>query len=171
MMLRFRIGRWRFSLNIVHVTDVAGVNSTLPDGKHILMWDFDATSIFNVINALNEVQSKYHLPTIYILNSGKPDHYMAYCFKRVEWKKAVEIIAATRYVDETFIRFGAFRKRFTLRITPKDRRKIRLAHVLKGYMPEDAYIEELDSFVKYETLSDWYRKMMPKMPILRKGEL
>jgi len=156
MMLRFRIGRWRFSLNVVHVTDVAGVNSILPDGKHILMWDFDGVNLDQIIESLSEVQRKYMLPTIYILYTGKPGHYMAYCFKRCEWMKAIEIIAATRYVDPTFFRFGVWRKKFTLRITPKDGRKIRLAKKLYGYTPPDAYIEELDSFVKYETISDVY---------------
>jgi len=156
MMLRFRIGRWRFSLNIVHVTDVAGVNSILPDGKHILMWDFDGVSLEQVTNALLEVQHKYLLPNIYILYTGKPGHYMAYCFKRCEWQKAIEIIAATKYVDMTYFRFGVWRKKFTLRITPKDGRKIRLARVLPSPFDEDATINELDSFVRYETISDVY---------------
>ena len=167
MMLRFRIGRWRFSLNVVHVTDVAGVNSILPDGKHILMWDFDEVSLEEVKKALAEVAIKYKLPNIYILNSGLPNHYMAYCFKRVSWQKAVEILAATKHICTTYLRFGVFRGKFTLRITPKDGRRIRLVCVLESPWPEDVSIDELDSFVRYETLSDWYRKMMPKMPIIK----
>jgi len=158
MMLRFRIGRWRFSLNVVHVTDVAGVNSILPDGKHILMWDFDGVSLEQVVQALGAVQARYQLPRIYILYTGKKGHFMAYCFKRCEWQKAIEIIAATKYVDMTFFRFGVWRKKFTLRITPKDGRKIRLATILEGFNPEDATIDELDSFVKYETISDVYEE-------------
>jgi len=155
-MLRFRIGRWRFSLNVVHVTDVAGVNSILPDGKHILMWDFDGVTPQQVIESLAEVQAKYKLPTIYILYTGKKGHFMAYCFKRCEWQKAIEIIAATKYIDMTFFRFGVWRKKFTLRITPKDGRKIKLWCKLNSNVPEDATIDELDSFVKYETISDVY---------------
>jgi len=156
MMLRFRIGRWRFSLNVVHVTDVAGVNSILPDGKHILMWDFDGVTQKQVIESLIEVQRKYKLPTIYILYTGKKGHYMAYCFKRCEWQKAIEIIAATKHVDMTFFRFGVWRKKFTLRITPKDGRRIRLFMKLPSSYLEDVTINELDSFVKYETISDVY---------------
>jgi hypothetical protein len=170
MMLRFRIGRWRFSLNIVHVTDVAGVNSILPDGKHILMWDFDDASLAQVKANLAEVALRYKLPNIYILNSGLPNHYMAYCLKRVTWQKAVEILAATKGICVTYLRFGVFRGKFTLRITPKDGRRIRLVCILKSPWPEDVKIEEIGSFVKYETLSDWYRKMMPKMPILKLRE-
>jgi len=156
MMLRFRIGRWRFSLNVVHVTDVAGVNSILPDGKHILMWDFDGVKPQQVVESLIEVQRRYKLPTIYILYTGKKGHYMAYCFKRCEWQKAIEIIAATKYIDMTFFRFGVWRKKFTLRITPKDGRRIRLFTKLGSPYPEDATIDELDSFVRYETISDVY---------------
>lgn len=160
MIFRFRIGRWRFSLAAVHITDVEGVNSLLPDGKHILMWDFDNVKLKQVLLHLSTIQARYQLPKIYILYTGKPGHYMAYCFKRVDWQKAIEIIAATPHVCQTFLRFGVWRKKWTLRITPKDGRRIKLISVLDGYAPEDATINELDSFVKYETISDTYE---PKM--------
>jgi len=160
MIFRFRIGHWRFSFAAVRITDVAGVNSVLPDGKHILMWDFDDIPLNKVIAALWTTAITYSLPPIYILSSGKPNHYMAYCFKRVDWQKAIEIIAATPHVCQTFLRFGVWRKKWTLRITPKDGRNIKLIAKLPGLSKPDVSIKELDSFVKYETISDTYE---PKM--------
>jgi len=104
MIFRFNL-RWiRITLTIAPVTKVIGVNSKLPDGKHILMWDFDDTTLLNVVFALGLVQRRYKLPDIYIFESS-PKHYIAYCFKRMNWRKAVEIIAATPGVDWNFLKY------------------------------------------------------------------
>jgi len=154
MIWRIRIGKWRLTFTIARVTDVIGVNSKLPDGKHILMWDFDDVPLKNVITALMDIQADYELPNIYIVNSGKPKHYMAYCFKRTDWRKAVQIVINTKHVDYAFIKYGLYREHFTLRVSPKNGRKIKHICTLPGFTEEDADIKELRSWVKYETLED-----------------
>ena len=137
---------------MAQVTDVIGVNSILPDGKHILMWDFDDAPLPYVESALETAIAYYMLPNIYILNTGKPNHYIAYCFKRHEWRHAFGIVASTPFVDWNFIKYAAVRGHFTLRVSPKNGKKIRLVKVLKGITKEDACVDELRSWVNYETL-------------------
>jgi hypothetical protein len=117
------------------------------------MWDFDDTPLEFIIKELSEIQQICDLPRIYILNSGKPNHYMAYCFARLPWEEAYGIVAWTRHVDWNFLKYAAVRGHFTLRVSSKNGRKIRLVHVLESSMPETAHVKELKSWVKYETLT------------------
>ena len=156
MIVRLTLGRWRFTFSMAPITKVYGVDSLLPDGNHILMWDFDDTTLQKVIMALQDVQNVYHLPTIYILETKQNRNYIAYCFKKVSWRKAVEIIAFTKGVDWNFFKYGVYREKFTLRVTPKCGRRPKLAWILKSNVPEDVYIDELKEWVQYETLVDGY---------------
>ena len=153
MILQLRIGNWKFTFTFAQVTDVVGVNSTLPDGKHILMWDFDDMKLEDVIDELEFMKSLYALPKIYILNSGKPNHYIAYCFKRLEWRDAFGIVASTKGVDWNFIKYAAVRGHFTLRVSSKNGKKPKLVHIIDGVTSEDANVKELRSWVQYETLT------------------
>jgi hypothetical protein len=154
MIFKMRIGHWRITFTIAPVTDVIGVNSLMPDGNHILMWDFDDVYLYDITAVLRMIQHKYHLPNIYILTTGKKRHYIAYCFKRLPWQRVVEIIAATPLVDPNFFKYGVYRDHFTLRVTPKEGRKPKLAEILWSTVPRDCSIDELNSWTKYETLAD-----------------
>jgi len=178
MIIKVTLGRWRFTWSMAPTERVVGVNSQLPDGNHILMWDFDDIVPSKLIDTLKAIQATYALPTIYILitkplkytDTGKGDYFgievdhlfelkgnfIAYCFKRVEWPMAVEIIAATRGVDYNYFKFGVYRRHFTLRVTPKSGRKPTLWWKLYSNMPEDVNHRELRSWVRYQTLPDGY---------------
>jgi len=154
MIWRLRIGNWRWTFSFAHITDVAGVNSILPDGNHILMWDFDDVHIWKVTEALRHVQKTYELPEIRILNTGKPNHYIAYCFKRVSWRLCKEIIASTLDVDEQFFKYGVYREKFTLRVSAKEGRTPKAVALLRSPIQADVELKGLFSWVKYETLAD-----------------
>ena len=148
MIFKLRLCHWRITFTIAPVTNVTGVNSNLPDGHHIIMWDFDNIPL-NVVQAeLTIIQSLYDLPNIYILNTGKPKHYIAYCFAKCTWRLTVEIVAATPHVDPNFFKYGVYREHWTLRVTPKEGRKPKLAALLYSKVPEEASISELNSWVK-----------------------
>lgn len=141
------------------VTTVYGVNSSLPDGNHILMWDFDDTTFERVVKNLLPVQRIYKLPNIYILETKKDKNFIAYCFYKRTWRKVVEIIAFTKNVDKNFFKYGIYRERFTLRVTPKSGRKPKLRYILKSNVKEDVEIKELKNWTKYQTLPDgWNSK-------------
>ena len=154
MIIKLRLGHWRFTFSFAPVVDVIGVNSKLPDGNHILMWDFDGVQFENVYNELWTTQMFFKLPNIYILNTGAPDHYIAYCFKRTPWHDAVHIISTSPSIDWSWFKWGMYRDHFTLRVTPKCNRNIKLAEVLRSIVPEDCSVYTLQSWVKYETLQD-----------------
>jgi len=154
MIWKLRIGRWRFTFTMAPLTDVIGVNSNLPDGNHIVMWDFDETNFDDVFKTLLTVQRVYNLPKIYILETKKDTNYIAYCFKRTTWLKVVEIIAFTKGVDWNYFKYGVYRGNFTLRVGPKCGRKPKLVWTLVSSVPEDCSIKELKSWVRYETLED-----------------
>ena len=156
MIWRIRIGHWRFTFTFAPVSTVIGVNSNLPDGNHILMWDFDESDLGTIEWELQRVQRTYKLPTIYILETKKGTNYIAYCFKRTHWCRTVEIITYTKFVDWGFIKFGVFRGHFTLRVTPKHGRKIHLIDKIKSTVEEDCTLYDLKSWVEYETLQDKY---------------
>jgi hypothetical protein len=152
MILKLRIGHIRITFTIATVIDVLGVNSKLPDGNHILMWDFDKTPLNIVENALITIAYRYDLPRIYILETSKPNNYIAYCFKRCSWQEARSIVGCTIGIDEAFYKWAVFRKRFTLRVGAKAGVMPHLVSTIAGSCREEVAIEELKSWVKYETL-------------------
>jgi hypothetical protein len=161
MIIKVTLGRWRFTFSMAPTTKVVGVDSTLKDGNHILMWDFDGHTFDEVVCNLLKVLRRYKLPKIHICETNKDKKYHAVCFKRTPWRKAVEIICATEGVDYNFIKYGIYRNHFTLRISPKCGREIRFAGTIGGIYPEDVSIEELNSFVHYETLEDgWHSRKL-----------
>ncbi|GAJ10168.1 unnamed protein product, partial [marine sediment metagenome] len=105
-----------------------------------------------VKGALGKVQLEYGLPKIYILETRKDTNFIAYCFKRTDWKKAVLIVAATEGVDQNFFGYGVLRGKFTLRVTDKGKGLPHKVAVLNSDAPEDVSIWELGTWVNYETL-------------------
>jgi len=154
MIFTFRIFNWRFNFTFAPVTNVTGVNSTLSNGYHVTMWDFDNIKLDCVKVALRTVQIQFKLSNIYILNTGTPDHYIAYCFQSASWERSVSIVASTAMVDRNFLKYGVYRERWTLRVSPKEGRKPKLIAILESPVPETATIADLKSWVQYETLSD-----------------
>ena len=119
MIWRWLVFGRRITFTFAPVTNVMGVNSNLSEGDHILMWDFDETNLDNVVKSLHQVQFKYDLPNIYVLETKEGENFIAYCFKRVTLRTAVEIIASTRGVDWNFLKYGVYRGHFTLRVGEK----------------------------------------------------
>jgi len=156
-IISFKLGSWRFTFTMAPVVKVVGVNSILSDGNHVLMWDFDDTKLEDVMDALIHVQAEYMLPPIYVLETKPGKNYIAYCFKKTEWRKAVEIVVSTPHVDWNFIKYSVYRGWFTLRVSEKDGRRPKLVHVIPSDVPEDCDLFDLRKWVKYETLPSWYR--------------
>jgi hypothetical protein len=153
MIKRITIKNIRFTLTIARITKLIGVNSELEDGRHILMWDFDDIPLGKVMDELSIVQARYFLSDVHVLKTKEPDNYIAYCFDSLEWREAVEVIAATPSVDWQFFRFGVYRGHFTLRVSPKGERHICLTARLGGYKLPDVKPSGLKSWVRYETMS------------------
>jgi hypothetical protein len=165
MIIKLTIGRWRFTFSMAPITKVIGVDSTLTDGNHILMWDFDTDKLEHIELALRDVQHRFELPSIRISQTGKEHGYHAICLVRMDWRSCVAILGCTHFLDWNYFKYGIYRGHFTLRISPKCFRKIKYLKMLRSNILENATIEELASFVKYETLEDgWHsRKLEVKL--------
>ena len=96
-----------------------GVHSTLSDGQHLLLWDFDGVPFGHVVAALRGQQRTYNLPQITILQSSAGEHYHAYCFARRSFLDAVGVIGGTPSVDPNYWKLGIYRGYWTLRISPR----------------------------------------------------
>lgn len=151
MKLRVDFKGWRFYIALTHSGQVRGVNSKLPDGRHFLMWDFDDKEENYVIKALTDVQRRFRLATIHLLNTGLEGYYHAYCFQAHSWPDTLQILASTDGIDRVFFKIGAIREYFTLRYTPKKRRDFKRAVVIPSKYQEDVDPYELSSFVTYWT--------------------
>lgn len=164
MIKRIDIGALRFTWSIAAVIKVVGVNSYLDDGQHILMWDFDDIDIVKIKNALRVVQTRYFLSDIYILETREKKNYCAYCFTAVDWRRAVEILAATNHLDMKYLKWCLFRGRFTLRVGPKMGRTSHCVCVLDGWELPDATVDDLRSWVIYETIGgeEWLKRLMKR---------
>ena len=151
MDTRFNIGNFRVYIGVKRMTWVDGVNSKLDDGGHFLMWDFDDVDPEELSLALEETQKALGLPNIYILSSGKPRGYHAYCFKRYSWDEAFAIVWRTPRVCQTFVKMAFVRGYFTLRYSAKSGREISFERILVGPAPEDVDPRQIHNFVRYYT--------------------
>ena len=152
MRVSFRLRHHRFNLNVFKVQDLKGVHSLVKDDLHIPMWDFDDTTLEQIVHELLIVQSAFGLSKIYILDSGRPRHFIAYCLKRFPIRRIIQMVVATEGVCWFFLKFGILREKFTLRISAKHGRIPKCIKVLDSHVPEDVTLDDLKHFVKYEAL-------------------
>jgi len=148
---RFKLWKWRIAFYFSRVEEVKGVNSQTKSGKHILMWDFDGVeNLEDLVLDLMRIQAMYKLPDIYLIQSSE-GNYQAYCFKEVDFKTALHIVSASKYVDENYLRLSAYRGYFTLRIDATETRPApKLIGVIQSRYKPDLSYKDLCSFVIYE---------------------
>jgi hypothetical protein len=128
-----------------------GLCSDLPDGRHILMWDFDESELAAVASRLASVQRRYELPTVYVLQT-RPGHYHAYALDRRPWVEARSIVAGTPGIDVVWYGLCLKRGFFTLRIGPRgEDARPRPVLVLPGRVPDRARWEDLEHLSMYTT--------------------
>jgi len=154
MIKRITIGDLRLTFTAARIVKAGGFNSLLTDGNHILMWDFDDTTLEDVKLALLATQLKHKLPRIAILETRKDTNFIAYCFQKTSWEKAIIIIVSTKGIDWNFFKYGVYRGKFTLRVTDKGYGKPHCVAVLESRVPEDATGLDFAAWANYETLKD-----------------
>lgn len=154
MYKKCTIGRFQFFAGAQKLQWIDGVSSYLEDGNHILMWDWDEIEYGLVYYALLFVRDRYQLPKIYVLESSPGGNWIAYCFKRLPFKKAFVIVADTEHVDWRFVQHSLVRGYFTLRISKKHGVEPKLHAMIPSQYSEDCSVPELTAFVKYQTKAD-----------------
>jgi len=152
MHFRLRIGSFNFYVALRREYRAEGINSRLiGSNEHILLFDFDSVPEEEVIRELQDVQAKFDLPDIYVLETGAPEHYHAYCFAKLSRALVCTILANTPSVDRVFFALGVLRGYWTLRISKKKGRDFKLVKVLFGYRPEEVSPEDLETVCEYFT--------------------
>lgn len=147
---RLRLRDWRIVLSIGRVTRVQGVNSTLTDDNHMLMWEFDGTDIEPIKEALRRVQARYLLPNITIVQSHPDGGYHAYCWIRASFIQTVQIVSSTWGVDPGYITMCCARRHWTLRLTDKGQGEPSYSVNLPSLVPPESNTLDLLGGVHYE---------------------
>jgi len=135
---------------------VKGVCSELPNGRHVLFWDFDMIEKNRIIDSLLDAQNKWALPTIYLLNTGVPLGFHAYCLRALPFEFAAFVLLSTKNADRVSISYGIRRGYWVLRFTPKGNRDFGEVIQLPSQYEPDCDFEDLKTFVEYYTLKGHY---------------
>jgi hypothetical protein len=129
---RFKLRSWFFYATIGRVQVVTGISSKVGPNQHAVFWDFDDSTLDDVINVLHETQLNYMLDEINIF-SDKPGSYRAICYTVVTFKELIKILADTPGVDDVFLIKTAQKGQATLRLSPKlGRPKPEIVYTLPG---------------------------------------
>jgi len=142
---------WFFRLGKLKL--VAGINSNLKDGNHILMWEFDGVEFQQIRSVLEAIQDDYVLPDIHILKASTETSWHAMCFTRCPWPLAISIVAGTPKIDLSWLKMCVSREHWTLRVTDKGQGAPEIVEVLAGATPE-CTPEDLTGAVLYQA---WQR--------------
>lgn len=116
-------------------TGICSNDFETPD-KHCLLWDFDNTSLDNIKNCLRDIQHKYRLPDIYIVESS-PENYHAYSFTARPFLRTIHILSGTPFIDLTYLKLGIVRGYFTLRISKRHNKNIKFITCLGSKYPNE----------------------------------
>jgi hypothetical protein len=77
--------------------EVLGFNSRCEDGKHIIIWDYDAVEYKDIISSLNYIQENYRLGNIYIFKTF--NGYNAVSLSKLYFEEVYKLKKNTRYSD------------------------------------------------------------------------
>lgn len=150
MKSRLMIGNLQMWCGVRWMHKTLGVNSKLPDGRHILMWDFDGADEDAVRSVLTYVQDVYSLGDIVIASSGRDGHYHAVCLQPHHVASATLILMDTPYVDYKWVGIGLYRGYWTLRFSARKGEQMSDGIVLPGDPnAERVPITALSNFSEY----------------------
>lgn len=132
-----------------------GVNSCSFDepNKHMIIWDFDyVSSIKELVDNLIAIQFMYELSTIYIIESSKRK-YHGYCFTKRTFKELLHILSDTPMICDDYLRIGAIRGFYTLRISKRNDCQFRLvttipSDIIPDMLPSECSLAEYLTYNK-----------------------
>jgi len=109
-------------------TGICSQKDTFED-KHMLLWDFDNSSIDDIKKSLERLVVKHKLPAIHIISSS-PHSYHAYCFTSRPFRNIIHILSDTPELDNSYFKLGILRGYYTLRITPRKGESFKLVGII-----------------------------------------
>lgn len=150
-MRGLKIGKHKWVLYHEKVERVHGVNSTLKDGRHIIMVDIDRQSYDSIAEEMQGFMQLYDAARADLVSTGKPYGWHVYIWKAVPFKESVQCMLDFSHVDMQHVRWTIKRGHATLRTGPKRGRKVK--HVLTLHNPgmKGPTHKDLKTWVEYET--------------------
>lgn len=119
IQIRTKVFNHVFYFLIAGVERVEDITSDIKKSdNHILLWDFDDSSIEGVEKALTGVKGHYNLGDIYIM-SDKIGSYRAMCFTTLSFKDMLKVLLDTDGIDMQFFNYTVKREYATIRISTK----------------------------------------------------
>jgi hypothetical protein len=110
-----------------------GVTSLQKDGSHIVMWDLEKCSLKEAEKTLKKVQRRFRLSDIYI-TSDMQGSYRGWCYSKVDFRRYLEILLKTKFLDWNFFYWTVVRGKATLRTSnKKNRPPQRVVSVLESF--------------------------------------
>lgn len=147
--LRIKKFGYTFFMMISKTQTLEGVTSLLPNGLHTPFFDIENCSQIKAENILRILQSKYHLPDIF-LTSDIERSFRAWCFAQVKYTDYLRMmldLLDAGILDYNFFWWTVKQGKATLRISNKmNRPSQKLVSVLKSYsvpISETAYPERV----------------------------
>lgn len=94
------------------------------EGKanHVPMWDLERCTLKEAEETLKDVQQRYGLSHIYILNDGVANSFRAICFSIIDFTTLLKILIDTKYLDYSFFYYTVKRQKATIRLDTKEGR-------------------------------------------------
>lgn len=137
---------------VVRVEETVGLNSNLPDGYHVLMWDVDNIAEEQLWNELENLRVNFQLPQIYAFKSSMTGHYHAICLRRSTWREAILAAGSLEHTDDQWLKGGVVRGYFTLRIGLKHGYEPEPQIIIPSDRDDDVALHELVNYDRYETV-------------------
>ncbi len=148
-------GPLRLRVSLTWSERVHGITSKLPNGRHILMWDFDNSTLEQVFDTLAGEQRFWSLARIHVFSGGRPGSYHAYCLEEFDFIDAVGLIYDTEGVDRGWVKLAFIREYFTLRTSTKDGRAVNY----EGFIDQYGYGDKVDPS-QLEQAVDYWTKVL-----------
>lgn len=127
---------------------------------HYIMWDLEGATFDEVKKELLIISNNFCLGEIFIVGeSVKQKSFRAWCFQPVTFRKMVEIINATNYVDYLFFKYTILRGKATLRISQKayrppqrilyriEGKKYRIPKTMERVIYDTGFIKDAKNFI------------------------
>lgn len=136
-----------------------GITNETHDGMYVPFWDFiEDEKQSNIERALLEVQDKYELSYIYLLQTYPKLSFRAVGFDLLEWKEYIKILASTDLIDLSYLKHSVMRGRAVIRVSEKDGTKNKLVRIIERFLYDDLP-EQL-------SIDHWqfFSAVLPEMP-------
>ncbi|MEM2591596.1 MAG: hypothetical protein QXI60_03325 [Thermofilaceae archaeon] len=149
MYWRVYLGPFKVYFGLQYLTRYEGVRSDLPDGRHIILWDYDDLGQDTVFSELRRVQWRFRLSNIYVHRTSEENKFHAICFSARTFREVAIILLASTHCDLEYVKLGLIRGYWDLRINKLAQYDLEPVAILTSPYPADVSPEQVVGRVRY----------------------